>query len=161
MLAEIDRLEPICRKPPAELYERAGACEQCHGADGVPGVVCAHCQLETQAVRWEAALFRFSARPLRAGVMVSEAEALEVYRQELMSGGGPDAGGGAGAAPAYRKQTTIASVAMTHQDNEHDVLLQAMIALLRCASSGLTSTKAARRAVCSALTLVTSNSVFR
>lgn len=130
MLAEIERLEPICRKPPADLYERAGACEQCHGAEGVPGVVCAHCELESQAVRWEAALFRFSARPVKAGAMVSEDDALEVYRAELMGGGRQG-----GAAPAQRTKTAIASVAMTHLDNEHSLLLQALVSLLRCGSA--------------------------
>ena len=129
MLAEIERLDPVCRSPPKDLCERAGACEQCHGAAGMPGVVCAHCMLERRVIRWEALLFRFSARALKAGAMISEDQALEVYRQELMNGG-PEGGG---AAPAQRAKTGIASVSMTHQDNEHHVLLQAVVQLLRCA----------------------------
>lgn len=129
VLGEIERLDPICRAPPQELHERAGACEQCHGDNGMPGLVCAHCELECQVVRWEARLFRFTARALGVGAMVSEEQALEVYRQELLRGG---AAAGAAPPPAQRAKTGIASVAMTHQDNEHVVLLQAVVTLLRC-----------------------------
>eukprot|EP00892_Ulva_mutabilis_P001424 jgi/Ulvmu1/11282/UM073_0054.1 len=137
VLSEVERLDPVCRAPPKELHERAGACEQCHGAAGMPGVTCVHCDLERQVIRWEARLFRFSARSLKVGATVSEEQALEMYRQELMSGG-PDGSGGA-QSHALRTQSGIASVAMTGQDNDHTVLLHAIILLLRKPASDVVS----------------------
>ena len=64
VLKELERLIPLSRQPPQELHEKAGACSVCHMEHGVPGLVCTHCKLEKDIIKWESHLFRSAPFPL-------------------------------------------------------------------------------------------------
>lgn len=61
ILDELERLIPLSRNPPQELHEQAGACSVCHKEHGVQEIVCTHCKLEKNMIRWECRLFRYAA----------------------------------------------------------------------------------------------------
>lgn len=108
------------------MHEKAGACQVCHGINGVPGIVCDHCKLEKSICRWETKLFRFAAKAIKAGSYVPHEAAVEQYYDEMMG-----RKGALGISGAMRKQATIASVTLVHHDSEQHILLQGLVQLLK------------------------------
>jgi hypothetical protein len=126
ILQELGRLMPLSELPPAELHEKAGACQVCHGYYGVPGITCEHCSLEKELCRWEAKLFRLSAKAMKSGLYVAHDTAVDQYYAEMMGNKG-----GLTLTAAERKHATIASVTLVHHDSEQHILLQGLVQLLR------------------------------
>lgn len=129
------RLAAPYHAPTAGMCNRAATCGRCHGTAGVPHVECEHCQLEDMIARWEAKLFRLVARSAGA-CDVSEDTAVAQYLQMLRTPATALCAQDGGQDDARMRSSVAASgvrVQMTHQDNEHAVLLAALISLLRCA----------------------------
>jgi hypothetical protein len=113
--------------PTAEQCKEAADCEVCHGAGGVPGVVCAYCRLDATVLRWETKLFCLEARAKKSGVLVSEEEAFEEYARPMSRAareGGPEE-------PLGGSTRTVGTVHMTRRDNEHQIMLVALRDRLR------------------------------
>jgi hypothetical protein len=122
--------------PTAEQCKAAADCDTCHGANGVPGVVCDYCRLHAIMLKWETKLFTLEARAKKFGVLVSEEEAFEEYVRSVSGTVQSEEPDGPLGGSTRTTGSSTSFVRMTHRDNEHQVMLTALRDKLRGRNAG-------------------------
>jgi hypothetical protein len=115
--------------PTPEQCEAAAACATCQGVSGVPGVQCAHCKLDESVSRWEAKLYLLQAKSKHQNGVVAEADAVKAHHASVVAA---QAGAVLPGTAQMRAELGVQGVTMTRKPNEHTLLLQGFVLLLKC-----------------------------